>query len=248
MSRRLVTIGMSHYCEKARWTLDRAALPFSEDGHVPLLHVPYVRRAGGKRSTPVLVDGSTVVADSTDIFDHVQRQTDAGWKPWPDGADEATARALEADFDDRLGPHTRRYAYHHLLPVTPMLVSTAARFATRFEVRLAKLLRPLIVWAIRTSLKVTPDGAARSKAKIDAVFTDVSQKIAGRRYLVGDRLTAADVTFAALAAPVLYPAEYGGALPPFDELPPAFQQEVTAWRATPAGQFALRLFREDRAR
>ena len=31
---RLITIPISHYCEKARWALDRAALAFREERHV----------------------------------------------------------------------------------------------------------------------------------------------------------------------------------------------------------------------
>ncbi len=34
----LITIPLSHYCEKARWALDRVALPYREEPHAPLLH------------------------------------------------------------------------------------------------------------------------------------------------------------------------------------------------------------------
>ncbi len=34
MSRRLLTIPISHYCEKARWALDRAGLDYVEERHV----------------------------------------------------------------------------------------------------------------------------------------------------------------------------------------------------------------------
>ena len=49
---------------------------------------------------------------------------------------------------------------------------------------------------------------------IDRVFEDIAARLAGgRRYLVGDRFTAADLTLAALAAPALLPAGYGVRLP-----------------------------------
>ena len=31
MTTRLITIAFSHYCEKARWALDRAGIVFEED-------------------------------------------------------------------------------------------------------------------------------------------------------------------------------------------------------------------------
>lgn len=68
----------------------------------------------------------------------------------------------------------------------------------------------------------------------------------GRRYLCGDAFTAADLAFAALAAPVIVPPEYGTPLPAPDELPAEMAAGVRAFRAHPAGEFASRLFREER--
>jgi glutathione S-transferase len=68
----------------------------------------------------------------------------------------------------------------------------------------------------------------------------------GRRYLCGDAFTAADLAFAALAAPVIVPPEYGTPLPAPDELPAEMAAGVRAFRAHPAGAFASRLFREER--
>ena len=68
----------------------------------------------------------------------------------------------------------------------------------------------------------------------------------GRRYLVGDRFTAADLTFAALAAAVLIPSRYGVPLPPVEALPEPFAGEVRTLREHPAGAFALRLYDQER--
>jgi glutathione S-transferase len=35
---RLITIPISHYCEKARWALERAGLPYREERHVQGIH------------------------------------------------------------------------------------------------------------------------------------------------------------------------------------------------------------------
>ena len=44
---RLVTIPISHYCEKARWALERAGIGYREEPHVQGIHQLAARRAGG---------------------------------------------------------------------------------------------------------------------------------------------------------------------------------------------------------
>ena len=68
MVARLITIWNSHYCDKARWALDRLGVPYVEEAHAPLFHVVPVKLSGGQRSTPVLVIDGQVLPDSTDIL------------------------------------------------------------------------------------------------------------------------------------------------------------------------------------
>jgi glutathione S-transferase len=68
----------------------------------------------------------------------------------------------------------------------------------------------------------------------------------GRPYLCGDCFTAADLTFAALSAPLIVPPIYGTPLPPPEILPPAMAALVGRAREHPAGRYALTLFAEHR--
>ena len=80
-----------------------------------------------------------------------------------------------------------------------------------------------------------------------AVFDSVAKRLAdGRPYLCGDQFTAADLTFAALAASVLMPPEYGVPLPQPEELPEPMAAAVRELRAHPAGAHALAMFRSER--
>jgi glutathione S-transferase len=47
---RLITIPVSHYCEKSRWALKRAQVTFIEERHMPPFH-RFATRKIGKRSS-----------------------------------------------------------------------------------------------------------------------------------------------------------------------------------------------------
>ena len=69
MLRRLITIPFSHYCEKARWALDRAGVSYVEEPHLPGLHMGPMRKAGGK-TVPVLIlaDRALLAGDSAESW------------------------------------------------------------------------------------------------------------------------------------------------------------------------------------
>jgi glutathione S-transferase len=93
------------------------------------------------------------------------------------------------------------------------------------------------------SLKITPDSVERSRQKIDALLQEVGQVLKdGRPFLIGETFSAADLTFASLAAPVLCPPEYSVPFYTPEQAPSAMGDQIQAWRATPAGQHALRCF------
>jgi glutathione S-transferase len=250
MKARLVTIWNSHYCEKARWALDRVGVPFEEDAHAPIFHVVPVKRAGGRRSTPVLVIDDQVLPDSTDILRWLDAHADRPGTLF--GASPEEAREvldLEDDFDENLGPHTRRWAYFHVLPLKGLVLRALRGHVPWHEVALVRAGYPAAKKLLSTAMRIDRPGADRSAKRIDEVFARVSRRLeGGRAFLVGEGFTAADLTFAALAAPAVLPPEYTAELPRLDELPDEARRRAEAWRATPAGAFALRMFREERRR
>ena len=64
---RLITVPLSHFCEKARWALDRSGIDYREEPHLPLVHRLHTARVGC-RSVPVLVVGSQAIPDSHSIL------------------------------------------------------------------------------------------------------------------------------------------------------------------------------------
>src|SRR6187399_3296151 len=111
----LITIPISHYCEKARWALDRAGVRYQERAHLQVIHWIPVTRAGGKKTAPVLVWGDRVFTDSADIVEAASAKAppDRGLFPDDPGA-AAEVRELQRGFDTRLGPEGRRWMYNAL--------------------------------------------------------------------------------------------------------------------------------------
>jgi len=244
----LITMPHSHYAETARWALDRLSIPYREEPHVPLLHRLATTRQGGA-SVPVLVRSGERFLDSTEILRHADASC-GGDRLYPRNPEvRSSVQALERRFDQSLGPNIRRWVYFQLLPHRPLLFPLIERGVPRIESSLLKLTLPIVVLAIRKAYHITADGSQRSIARVSGIFSEVDDLLAdGRQYLVNNRFTAADLTFAALASPVLLPEGGIAAYPAVDELPVTMREHVELLRDTQAGRFALRMYAQERWR
>ena len=108
MPARLVTIPISHYCEKARWALDRAGVAYREERHVQIVHRFASRRAGGGGTVPVRVASEGVFAQSADILAYADRDAEPGARLYPEDPGRGPTSSRERGFDAGLGPEARR--------------------------------------------------------------------------------------------------------------------------------------------
>ena len=246
--RRLITIPISHFCEKARWALGRAGLEYQEEAHVQVVHAIAARRAGGGRTVPVLVCDEGVLPESGSIVGYAAQRAPADRALEPDDPVElAEAVRIERWLDADLGPHTRRWTYWEMRDERELASAYNLTGVPDWErASFPVLYRPLFE-AVKRVLDVTPETTADSKLRVRAVFDAVGERLAdGRPFLVGERFSRADLSFAALAAPVLMPEQYGIPLPKLHELPAAWAEDIADLRAHPAGAFALRMFADYR--
>ena len=178
----LITIPISHYCEKARWALDRAGVSYREQAHLQLIHWIAVRRAGGGRTAPVLVCGDRVLADSADIVDEADAKAPPGQRLYPD--DQGTAaevRALERDFDANLGHHGRRWMYDAIRGRRDLAIAYACTGVPGWERRALPLAYPVVSRMIDRYLDITTATAAQSEAQVWIAFDAVAERLGDGR-------------------------------------------------------------------
>jgi glutathione S-transferase len=241
---RLISIPISHYTEKVRWALDYLQTPYRELAHMPPFHRNVTKKYGGT-SVPVLVTPDSAICDSTEILHYLD--TLHPGKLYPiDSESQALGLELETLFNHNLGINTRRWGYSSIL--TPQLIYPKWTQGVPFW---QKLLFPIVFPKVKPiiiqSMNISANSRVEAYAEIERVFDRVDRILAdGRPYLLGDRFSAIDLTFAALAAPLLQPPEHHIPPTPIDLLPIQAQTDIRNCQATTAGKFGLRLYREHR--
>lgn len=197
---------------------------------------------------PVLVCEDGVLGESAEILAWANARMPPERRIYPDDPIAAEeVRALERDFDERLGPQGRLWMYYQLRKRRDLAITYGCAGVPAWERRFLRVAFPLAMRAIDRFLRITPATAQQAEADVRATFDEVDDRLSdGRPFLCGDRFTAADLTFSALAAAVLVPPGYGVQLPQPPELPApsaAFAREL---RERPAGAHALAMFRDER--
>ena len=245
---RLITMPHSHYVEKARWALDRTGVAYREEPHIPLLHRWATGRHGGG-SVPVLVHAGGSITDSTPIMQFADEACGGAVLYPREPAARQAVDGLVRRFDDELGPHARRWAYAQLLGTPHLLRPMVSRGVPRLERWMLPLVMPVFMRLVPRAFRITPGSSERSLERVLLLFGEVAALLAdGRRFMTGERFTAADLTFAALSSPVLLPEGSRTPYPTPEAVPPVMRADVLRLRDTPAGRFALRLFAEERTK
>jgi len=245
---RLITIPISHYCEKARWALDRAELPYREQRHIQGIHRVAARRAGGGATVPVLVTPQGAIGESHEILVWVDAQVAPERRLFPvEPGTRAEVDALCRRLDDGFGPLVRRLIYVHMFRQRELVFAFNNQGVPAWEDRALRSGWPFLKRFVARALGIVPGIEAQDEAAVFHELDHVAGLLSdGRPYLSGERFGAADMTFAALSAPVILPPQYGVALPQPDVLQPSAAALVKRAREHPAGRFALALFAEHR--
>lgn len=242
--RLLLQFPLSHYCEKTRWQLDHKGLDYQVECLFPGPHPLRTRRLAGINTLPLLRDDKRWIGDSTDIALYLESRYPQRPLLPAEGEARAQILALEAEFDE-LGDDVRRRVFGDIVksPGLPDLMFNEYGLPLRLFGRLAA---PLVRDGLGKLYKLSPRRVAASGERMLAGLDRIESLLGGNvgGYLVGDRLTLADITAASLYGPLIGPANspWGRS----EGMPPALAKMQAAARARVAGQWMLRLYAEER--
>ncbi len=238
---------ISHYNEKVRWALDYKRIPHIRRSLLPGPHTFKAKRLTGDTSTtPVLTVDGRSIGDSTRIIASIEERWPRPPLYPPDAAQRRRALELEEFFDEELGPHIRRVAYHELLPHPGLVVP---RFAHGQPLVARILLRagfPMLRSAMRQKFEINAETAEDSRAKTVAAMDLLEREISPSGFLVGESFTVADLTAAALFYPVILPAEYPYPLIPDHDLRDSWREFFNSLAERPGGRWVAEIYHRHR--
>jgi glutathione S-transferase len=240
---RLLTIPLSHYCERARWALDHAAIEYEELQYLQMVSWFAAVHAAGRRTLPVVVCDDEVLTDSGDIVRWASARAEVPLYPEGRGDEvEAFERAIAAEF----GVQARRYTYAWFFRCLDACMPYNLGSVSRAQELAMTTMRPVAAFFASRYLDLRDETVRAAEAAVRRTMDRVADRLAdGRPYLFGDAFTAADLTFATLGSLCVMPPQYGVAIPQPDAIPDeAARAFIFEMRDHDAGRFILRMYEQ----
>lgn len=193
----LLQFSTSHYCRKARLALGYKKIPYTVNNLTPGLHALKIKPLTGLTTTPVLlpeVDGQPkAIGDSTQILKFLEAYCPE--PPLSLGSTlDAEAWMLEDWLDESIGTATR-FVYYDYRAGEGKAIDPS--FSSQ-----------LVITIVRQQYGITPAAVALASDRLKTAFTVLQERWQTRPYLVGDRLSVADIAAAALLSPLALIPEY----------------------------------------
>ncbi|NNC37271.1 MAG: glutathione S-transferase [Acidimicrobiales bacterium] len=240
----LYVFAISHYCEKARWAMDRSGIDYKLKFIAPGVHAQKATKLGLKSSSvPILTAGEDVIQGSSEIIDWIDRhipQSSSTLTPSND------SKAIESRLDEKTGVHVRRYYYSEAMVDCPETVKPMFKKGVPF---VQKLLVDSIWSKVPTmmikGMDLGPEQHLQSKAILDVEMDWLDGLLAdGRPFLAGDQLSRADLAAASLLAPLVVPDEH----PTYDTLilPPRVAADAIIWAERPVFNWVKSIYQQYR--
>jgi glutathione S-transferase len=252
----LETIAASHFAEKARWSLDRLGVEYTELHSGGIIGVMFTGR-----TVPRLNFRTGLVRSSLGNSAEILRYLWGQYGARLDTAAflEPTKERLELEKKiDRCGLYLQQWIYYHLLldkELTLRLWGANNADTPGWQRALMRLLFPLSAAYLRYALAISEERYASAAEHIEALLSEVDTLLAdGRRSILGgDEVNYVDITFAAIMGLWRQPANYGGGAAdavrvPANQLPAPMRVDVERWTDDypRANDFIVRLFAEER--
>jgi glutathione S-transferase len=199
---------VSNFNEKARWALDYKRVPHLRRAAMPGRHRAIAAKLTGGRTFPVLVLEGEAIGDSTRIIEALERRYPE--RPlYPADSDECR-RALELEdfFDEELGPHARLAFLHQALPDADLMLGAFVPDLAGLSRLAARATFPLVRRQITADFGIDAASVALAYEKLHAAGERFRVELRPSGHLVGDKFTIADLTAAAMVAPLVAPEQF----------------------------------------
>lgn len=191
----------SHYCEKTRWALDHKGIPFKAVNLLPGLHLSVTSKLAANTSVPIIDDSGRIIQGSAEITTYLDAQYPDQQLTPEDPAEARAALEWEAFLDQEIGPTLRVWFYYHALPDRQCGLSFLLEGAPWYGRPLFALIYPRVRAKMIDFMNINAASAAASQARFEAALDKLDAELEGKRFLVGDRFSRADLTACALLAP-----------------------------------------------
>ncbi|MBE9547798.1 MAG: glutathione S-transferase [Proteobacteria bacterium] len=206
---KLYQFPISHYCEKIRWALDYKNIEYESVNLIPGLHIKQTKKMGLRSSVPILQHGGKYIQGSINIIDYLdltfpQSQLSSGSVVL-----KSEALEWEKYLDKEVGVHVRRCIYHILLDhpaiVKPFFLKDGPWYGPLYLF----LAYPKLVKVMREFMNINPESAAQSRKALNLAVDKLDAHYKGNNFLAGEQFSRADLSAAALLAPLTMEKQYG---------------------------------------
>jgi cytochrome P450 len=235
----IVSARVSPMVELARWLFERHRIPYEEEGHAPLIHVPFTLLRRGGVEVPVVVSAASVWKGARETLYGLDGRLRDGEKLFGDDPRDREANiALVEQLLTRLLLTVRRFAYFHMLTRKRAVVPVATDGVPGWERALISTAFPVWRRFMGRALDFSSAAIEAAPVQIREAFDIIEGELGRRksRFLGGHEPNAIDIIFSALVAPVTLPAGYGSRLPALDEMPAELRAFVESLRARRGGE------------
>ena len=193
----LLQFSTSHYCRKARLALGYKQINYKTENLTPGWHILRVRPLTGLKTLPVLLplEGQpNAIADSTEILKFLETYQPQPSYFLPDHEQQTEAWMLEDWLDESIGTATR-FVYYQFRAgegkeIDPSLVSQ------------------MVISVVRQQYGINQTTVELAKKRLAIAFSELSIRWQKNDYLVGNQLSVADISAAALLSPLALIPEY----------------------------------------
>ncbi len=238
---------ISYYCEKVRWALEYKKIEYQAVNVTPGLHRLVIKRAAPTClppiTVPVLLDGRLPVQGSDSILDYLDQNIKEPALGFENVEDVEKTRVIEKFLDEEVGAPLRAILYHTLLPHHKELIDMWNYQGSKRSKIWLTMVAPSLKRIVRKMYST--DSYAEHKKMLSESLDQLDRLYSKKEFLVGDRFSRVDLSFAAFLSPLAFPPDHP--LPwPSNSIPETYMDFCREHHQRPSLKRMIELYRDYR--